>query len=254
MSNGTASTPFAPRLSRRAACLACALALSWIATSAPVHAETAIGNGQMASESRPAGGGFGAIGLSGSVALELRQGSPAAIVVHADANLLPLLETRVDNGELKVRWKRGTSVRTNSRTWIEVTAPQIHAVSSAGSGGITIDTMTVPQLALSVQGSSDVRASALDTDELSLTIAGSGRATLAGRAQRASIDLAGSGTIDAAKLRADEVRVSVGGSGDVAVHAARTLAASIAGSGSVTYDGDATVQRAIAGSGQVRKR
>ena len=83
---------------RRAALLA-ALALSSAAVAWPAHADVVIGNGQPASESRPIGA-FDAIGLSGGIGLQLRQGTPTALVVHADANLLPLLETVVEGDQL----------------------------------------------------------------------------------------------------------------------------------------------------------
>ncbi|MFI4929226.1 MAG: GIN domain-containing protein, partial [Burkholderiales bacterium] len=54
-----------------------------------------------------------------------------------------------------------------------------------------------------------MRAKALNTDDLSLRIARSGSADLAGRAARLDIDLSGSGGIDAADLRADDVHVSI---------------------------------------------
>jgi putative autotransporter adhesin-like protein len=230
------------------------LALPWIAGVTPAHADTVVGSGKAASETR-AIAAFSAISLKGSLALELRQGSPTSVVVHGDDNLLPLVESIVDSDQtLQLHWKNGTSVRTGTRTWVEVIAPQIRAVSSAGSGAITIDTMKVPRLALSTSGSGDVRAKALNNDELSLAISGAGKASLVGRAARVQLDISGSGGIDATELRADDVSVSIAGSGAASVHAARTLAVSIAGSGDVTYSGDPTVQRSIAGSGQVRKR
>jgi hypothetical protein len=235
-------------------CAVWVLALPLIAGGSPARADTVVGNGKAASEAC-ATGEFNAVALEGGLALELRQGRVASVVVHGDSNLLPLLDSVVDNGQtLQLRWKRGTSVRSDSRTWVEVTAPQIHAVSSAGSGDITIDTMKVPQLSLSISGSGGVRAKALSTDELSLRIAGSGSAGLSGRSARLDIDLSGSGGIDAADLRADDVRVSIAGSGSASVHAARSLAVNIAGSGDVSYGGEPTVQRSIVGSGRVHKR
>lgn len=235
-------------------CVAGLLALPLIATVSPAYADTEVGNGKPSSENRTPGE-FDAIGLAGSMALELRQGSPALVVVHGDSNLLPLLESVVDNHHaLQLRWKDGAAVRPASRTWVEVTAPQIRAVSSAGSGDITIDAMKVARLAVSINGSGGVHAKALNNEQLSLAVAGSGSVSLAGRSTRLSIDLSGSSAIDAAEMRADDVSVSVAGSGGATVHAARTLAVSIVGSGDVTYGGEPTVQRAIAGTGQVRKR
>jgi hypothetical protein len=261
--SGIIAIPFDPREStmmqlrsatfagsaRRGSLLA-ALALC---AALPARAVEVIGNGQAASESRPIGA-FEAIGLSGSIGLQLRQGSPTALVVHADANLLPLLETVVEGDQLKVRFKRGTSLRTNSRAWVEVTAPQVHAIANAGSGDITIDAMKVPRLALSLHGSGGVQAKALQSDELSLGLAGSSAVKLAGQVARVSINVSGSGAIEAAELRADDVKISIAGSGDASVNAVRNLTVSIAGSGNVTYSGEPTLQRAIAGSGTVRKR
>src|SRR5262245_9924654 len=230
------------------------LALPVLAAAPPSHAETVVGNGQAASETRTPGA-FNAIGLQGGLALEVRQGSPASVVVHADSNLVPLIESVIEGDHaLRLRWKSGTSVRTTRRAWVEVTAPQIGALSSAGSGDISIEGMKAPRLAVSIQGSGAVRAKALDVDDLSLATSGSAGLNLAGRALRVNIELSGSGSVETSALHADDVRIGIAGSGSANVHAARTLAVSIAGSGDVIYSGDPSVQRAIAGSGQVRKR
>jgi Putative auto-transporter adhesin, head GIN domain len=236
-------------------CLWLVLVLPLALACQPVQADVVVGNGKATSESRSAAE-FNGIALSGgSMSLKLRQGSPASVVVHGDANLLPLIETVVDGGQtLQLRWQRGTSVRTQSPTWVEVVAPQVHAVTSTGSGDIEVDTMKVPRLALSIKGSGDVRAKALSNDELSIGVAGSGGLHLAGRTARLAINLSGSGSVDAGDLRADDVTVGIAGSGDATVFAAQKLVASIAGSGNLWYSGEPSVQRSIAGSGSVRRR
>ena len=135
------------------------VALHVIVSSPSAWADTmAVGDGKAASETRSTGE-FTAVDLRGGMALELRQGSAAAVVVHAESNLLPLLESVVEGEQtLQLRWKAGISVRANSRVWVEVTAPQIRSISSAGSGDVTIDSMKVPRLAVSIQGSGGVRA------------------------------------------------------------------------------------------------
>jgi hypothetical protein len=235
-------------------CVLLVLALPFATAWQLARADVVTGNGKATSEVRSTGE-FASIGLAGGMALKLKQGSPASVVVHADSNLVPLIETVVEGDKaLQVRWKRDTSVRTQSLTWVEVVAPQVRAVASAGSGDIEIDTMKVPRLALSIKGSGDLRAKGLLNDDLLIAIAGSGDLSLVGQTTRLAIDLAGSGNIEAGELRADEVTVGIRGSGNATVHAARKLVASIAGSGNVVYSGEPAVQRAIAGSGSVRKR
>ena len=230
------------------------LTLLLIAVAPTAWAETMVGNGKAASESR-AVAEFTAIALSGGMSLKLKQGSPASVVVHGDSNLLPLVETVVEgNQSLHLRWKRGVSVRSQVPVAVEVIAPQVQAISSAGSGNIEIDTMKVPRLSLSIKGSGAVRAKRLHTEALAISIAGSGDLELAGQAVRMAIEMSGSGDVDAGELRSDEVTIGIAGSGGALVHASRKLVASIAGSGEVLYSGDPSVRRSIADSGSVRKR
>lgn len=230
------------------------LALLLLATAPAVWAETVAGNGKPASEVRNTGE-FNAIGLGGNLALKLKQGSTLSVVVHGDSNLLPLIETVVERDKaLQLRWKRGVSVRSNAPVYVEVVAPQLQAVASAGSGDIDIDAMKVPRLALSIKGSGDLRVRGLATEDLAISVAGSGDLKLAGQATRLTIELRGSSDVDAGELRSDDVTIGIAGSGAAVVHASRKLVASIAGSGDIRYSGDPSVQQSIAGSGTVRKR
>ena len=230
------------------------LALLLLAAAPAVWAETVVGNGKSASEARDTGE-FNAIAISGNIALKLRQGSAPSVVVHGDSNLLPLIETVVEGDKsLQLRWRRGVSVRSHAPVVVEMVAPQVQAVASAGSGDIQINTMKVPRLSLSIRGSGGLRATALNAEDLAISSAGSSDLKLAGLASRMTIQLSGSGGVDAGELRSEDVTVSIAGSGAATVHASRRLVVSIAGSGNVLYGGEPSVQRSIAGSGSVRKR
>jgi hypothetical protein len=241
--------------------LASALPLRWawlapllLAGAPAAWAETVTGNGQAASDVRHTGE-FNAIGLGGSMALKLKQGSTTSVVVHGDSNLLPLIETVVERDRsLQLRWKRGVSVRSQAPVYVEVVAPQVQAVASAGSGDVDIDAMKVPRLSLAIKGSGGLRARGLATDDLAISVSGSGDLKLAGQATHLAIQISGSGGIDAGELRSDEVTVGITGSGHAVVHASRMLVASIAGSGGIRYSGEPSVQQSIAGSGKVSKR
>ncbi len=127
------------------------LVLLSLAAAPAVWAEAVVGDGKPASQSRTVAD-FNAIALNGSIALKLKQGNTASVVVRGDSNLLSLVETVVEsNQSLQLRWKRGTSVRSQLPVVVEVTAPQVRAVASAGSGDIEIDAMKVPRLSLSIK-------------------------------------------------------------------------------------------------------
>ena len=66
--------------------------------------------------------------------------------------------------------------------------------------------------------------------------------------------ISGSGNVHTRALEADDVTLNVAGSGDADVTARKTLTVSIAGVGNVKYVGDAAVKSSIAGRGSVSKQ
>jgi len=214
-----------------------------------------VGSGEPASELRsPAD--FNAV-VSHSFKVVLRSGSPARVEVLADRNLLPLLETVVEDGRsLVLRWQRNTSIKPRVEPTITITVPplQLQALVVAGSGNVHGESLQVGTLQARVTGSGDIRFSGLVADQLRLDVAGSGDVVASGRTSKLVVSIAGSGEVRTTELLADDVEVSIAGSGDAEVQAQRTLSAKIAGSGNVVYAGDAQVSSKVAGSGSVKRR
>lgn len=237
--------------------LALAAALAGAALTAlpsPAHAADPItATGPATTEARSVGE-FRAVALSGGMDLKLRQGTQPAVEVKAEANMLPFIETVVENGTLHVRWKRGSRLRVKDTPVVHVTAVELQTISTSGSGDIDIAPLKTQKLGISLSGSGDIAIDSLQAEELSVSIAGTGDMRASGQASRLKLSVAGSGDIKADTLRADDVTVSIAGSGDASVHASRSLSVSIAGSGDVIYRGDAQVKSSIVGSGSVRKR
>ncbi len=197
--------------------------------------------------------GFTGLGLAIPGRVELRQGSPEAVTVEADDNLLPEIQTVVEGGKLVIRFARKLSVGGKPVIRITVTAPRIDSISVSGSGDVVAASLAVPTLAIAVGGSGDVKLANVQVDTLTLSIAGSGDIRAGGKATEVVAKIAGSGDLDTEKLEARRVSVSIAGSGDAVVRAAESLAATIAGSGDVRYHGDPTVRKSVAGSGKVTR-
>lgn len=223
----------------------------------PAGAQAATtGSGKPASEPRSVAE-FQAVASSGSMDLVVRQGAQS-VQVEADDNLLPLLETVVENGRhgatLLVRWKKGERIYTRSKVVVTVSTPKLAAVSNSGSGDIRVETFQTPALALSLSGSGDARFDNLSADELTISISGSSDVAGKGRVGKVKIGISGSGDVKLAEMAADDVSVSIAGSGDASVNAARSLQVSIAGSGDVSYTGNPSLKSSVAGSGSINKR
>lgn len=236
--------------------VAAALASLGLAVS-PAQAAT-VGSGKVAQETRTVGT-FQAIAMTGSIDVEVRQGDKEAVEVSADDNLLPLIETVVESGAagptLMVRFKRGENLRIKSPVKVRVQVVKLGALSSSGSGDVSVQALKTPALRLSISGASDARLSELATDSLEVRIAGAGDVQASGQARQLKVAIAGSGDVRLEQLQADDVNVSIAGSGDAKVRADKSLGVSIAGSGDVEYSGAVTaVRSSVAGSGRVIRR
>lgn len=170
------------------------------------------GNGQIVRQSRPVGA-FNRISTAGSEEVIVQVGPRPSLVIAADSNILPMLETRVRNGLLTVESRGSYRMRGPIRMWI--TVPALTGYETSGSG--------------------NVRINGVNSDRLKLTINGSSSILATGRVNRLDVDINGSGDARLAALAATDVHAGLYGSGEATVRAANSLDADIYGSGDVRY-------------------
>lgn len=194
---------------------------------------TVQGSGNVTSERRDVGG-FDEVELQGIGDLTVRQTGSESLTIEAEDNIIPSLKTEVQNNRLTIGVEDNTAVRTTKPINYELTVKDLNALILSGSGNID---------------AADIR-----TDELKVTLSGSGRVKASGKADTQVIDISGSGNYQAENLESEDVRVEVDGSGAATVNASDKLNVRIRGSGSVEYEGDPSVSQDISGSGRVRKR
>jgi Putative auto-transporter adhesin, head GIN domain len=234
-------------LRRHLLLLALAVPLAAIAQPSAI-----VPSGRAASESRPLGA-FTSVAFSLPGTLILKQGPAAPVRLEADDNLMPEIETVVEAGTLKIRFRRGIDVRGKTAIQVLVATPDLESLAVAGSGDAISEGLKTRALKIALSGSGSVRIAKLEADNLTASVAGSGSLRAAGRVGELTARIAGSGGVDAGRLEAARVRVSVAGSGDATFWAREALDASVAGSGDVRYYGDPTVKKSIAGSGTLKR-
>jgi carbon monoxide dehydrogenase subunit G len=219
--------------------------------------DTVKGSGEISSEARELGQ-FDGIALSGDFKVQVRQAEVSKITLQADKNLLPLIETRIVEGNkgrmLEIAAKRGSNLSGTVTPVIKLEMPRLRVVSINGSGDMRVEAMKTPELEANIAGSGKLEFVNLSSDSVSLKIAGSGDILASGQAGTLSISVAGSGDVKAHGLEAKDVKISIAGSGNAEVSASRTLKVSIAGSGDVSYAGSPEASISVAGSGKVRAK
>jgi hypothetical protein len=188
-------------------------------------------------------------------------GAAESLVIEADKNMLPTLQTFVRDGRLILRQE---APWWNPAYWIDwlfmdkrlhyrVTMKQVNGVSISGSGSARADRLQSDRCNLSISGSGRFAVAGLEVNSLATDISGSGRVELSGKAGGHAISISGSGTVLAAGLETQNTTVRISGSGVAEVNASQALDITMSGAGDVRYLGSPKVTQSISGSGRVRQ-
>ncbi|MBL8512968.1 MAG: DUF2807 domain-containing protein [Betaproteobacteria bacterium] len=242
-------------LAKAATAFACILAMLPQAAHADWNwgwGKKVTGSGVSKTETRQVSG-FSGLSLGVSAKVEIRQGSSESVTITGDDNIVPLVETVVEDGKLKVRWTERNLNTSYKVLKLVVEAKTMESIGVAGSGDVVAETLSAKTFSANVAGSGDIRINNLIADNVTAKIAGSGDMEFGGKAGSLETKISGSGDIRAGKLETKTSSVSIAGSGNVTLWAAEKLRVSVAGSGDVRYYGDPEVSKSVAGSGNVKR-
>jgi hypothetical protein len=146
------------------------------------------GTGTPTPESRPVAP-FTAVSARNGVHVDLHEGSPAAVVVVAQPNLLDIISTTVDNGELTISATR--SYTTTERVTVTVTSPHLTGVSASGGVAMSGTDFASTELTVKAEGGSVV--------------------TLSGTATRLDAQASGGAILDLGSLAVTDATISFSG-------------------------------------------
>lgn len=221
--------------------------LSWLSGGERVQ-----GSGKIVKQNRDVSH-FNALSVGVGSDVEIRLGNTEGVIVETDDNLQPLIETKVEDGTLRIRLAKN-NLRIDSRnTKIIVMARTLDKLSIGGSGNVSADKLRGEKLSIDVGGSGSVSIGQMDSESVSIALGGSGNLKAAGNTERLQVSIGGSGKVYVGQLQSRDAVVSIGGSGQATVWAKKTLNLSVAGSGDINYYGDPQISKSIMGSGTIKR-
>jgi len=191
------------------------------------------GSGVLLEENRPVGA-FTRFELAGAGTVEITVDPKRAdglLQVSGDDNILPLVETKVEDGRLRIRPVR--SIRPDLPL-------RFRAVVSGLEG-------------VELQGAGRIRVSGIAAGTFRLDLSGAGSVRLEGEAENLEAGISGAVSLDAAGLHARSATVRLSGAGKAEVHASEKLHAEVSGVGTITCHGKpGQVDQSVSGVGSVR--
>lgn len=213
------------------------------------------GNGHVIKETRNLSG-YTAVSSAGSWDVMIAYGESNNIEVEGDENLLPYIETRVEDGKLVISSKKHINLRSKHKITIYISMTKVTGVSLSGSGDIIGNGKfeNAGRTEFKLSGSGSIQLSFQKIREADLGISGSGNIRLTGTAESVQSRISGSGNVDCSQLISDRASVYVSGSGNTKVNVNTSLEAHISGSGNIYYSGAArSLEKHISGSGRIVK-
>jgi len=240
----------------------CILAAVWILSGVFVYgcivingdgfsAERIYGSGTLISEER-AVPVFDQIHLKGAGKVILTRAASHSVRVKTDDNIMPHIQTEVDNGKLVISHAR-KNIRPTVLT-IHITSATLEGVAVSGSGDISgNDEFISDRFYADIAGSGDISVT-VNAEHLESNISGSGSIYLAGSTNSYDATITGSGNVDAFELQTNDSSVVITGSGNCRISVLDRLQAKITGSGDVLYEGHPQISKSITGSGKVKNR
>ena len=194
------------------------------------------GSGSVISEQRNVAN-FYSIQVNGSSKVYVTQGITFSVIVKAYQNILPILETRVENGKLIIGYKNNANI-TNDNSEIDITMPALSSLELNGDGSISTlgSFMNINNFAVSLSGSGSINVN--NATPLNYIL-----------------NISGSGSVNSFGVVSQDAVVNIVGSGNASLSLTGNLKATISGSGNIYYKGNnVQVTSQITGSGQVIKQ
>lgn len=145
---------------------------------------------------------------------------------------------------------RDFDLKSKGSATVRVTMPAPEELSMAGSGSIESFAMA-DRAGINIGGSGSIKVEEFAADRLDINIGGSGDVSGKGTAERLEINIGGSGKVRLDELQVERADINIAGSGDVSFSSDGTVEANIIGSGDVNVKGSAKCEVNTLGSGSL---
>lgn len=200
--------------------------------------------------------GFSGVSSAGSYNIFITMGTSESLRLEGSPEVISEIETKVENGILKISKKRTLNKKTwtnTERVDIYIEAKTLHNLTVVGSGEIEVTgVVNATKLTNTITGSGSISLE-MNTKNYVALISGSGEIYAKGKSENTSVSITGSGDFEGTKLESEIAKARISGSGDIILKVNKDLDALISGSGNIKYGGNPNVKYSKSGSGDISK-
>lgn len=211
-------------------------------------------------------GDFKSIYVNSNYTVYLKQTNKQEVNAEADPDILALTKIFVEDGVLMINverkpdnpnkslWAKIDDIKLRPTMKVMVSMKNISDLQVNGGGKIVSEnSLASDNLNLSVSGSGTIDLD-IKGNQVKTNVSGSGDVALKGYATRNEITMSGSGNLNSFPCELETAKVKVSGSGNCELSATNNLDVLVLGSGSVKHKGNTKeVTKKVYGSGSVER-
>jgi hypothetical protein len=228
------------------ATLACSIVIPYGSGAGTIR-----GSGNFATETRSVNGIKG-VELAMSGTLHIAQGESERLVIEAEENLLPHIETVMRGSTLLIRTESGTNIHTTQGIDFRLTVTELTDLSVSSSGDILAAALEGNRCVIDISSSGSIDLDSVDCTILTVRISSSGEVAIAGgSAERQDVRISSSGDYYARDVAGTEADIDISSSGSATVNVAEQISGSISSSGNIYYAGNPGIDVRTSSTGRV---
>ncbi|RLD66292.1 MAG: hypothetical protein DRI84_05065 [Bacteroidetes bacterium] len=196
---------------------------------------------------------FHALEAGGEFYITVKQGTPQQVIVESDDNILPIIITKVQHGELKISTEKASIDATKMNITIVVT--NINEFDISGASTIkTIGYIKSAKMEIECSGASEANMQ-LDCESLDIDFSGASEGVILGNTSELEIEASGASHINCERLIANNVSADASGASSISLSARKYIRIDASGASKVNYiSNGATVEIESSGASNVTKK
>ncbi|MDE7092337.1 MAG: DUF2807 domain-containing protein [Muribaculaceae bacterium] len=163
-------------------------------------------------------GSFNELEVSSGIKVIFTQSDgPTKVVANCPDNLIDRLDVKNDNGELKIRFKKGTNIIYNGQkaksVTFEISAPALKEIELSSAAGFTAQSLNSKDLSIDLSGASSFKVESLVATKADIELGGASSVNLTNaKIANCEFDLSGASVV--------KVNNYIGEKGDIEVSGA----------------------------------
>ena len=188
------------------------------------------GSGNVKTEKREVAG-FKSVDVSGAYEVEITAQKDFSLEIEGDDNLLPLIKTEVNDGNLVIKSEKGFNTKNPLK--IRISAPDLSSLSLSGASKVDLANLSNEAFLLDSSGASKIR--------------------IDGTTREFTVEMSGASKLDAENLKAENVSVDSSGASKMTVFVSNRLKADLSGATKLVYAGNpVSVDKTTSGASSVK--